>query len=287
MKKDRFYKIRVFVIALIVSLLVFGAMFAATYYFVILKEQQAMEQLIDVSMKTDYVANKEDNLAFVFMGCKERNQVPEFFFLIKFDVTTNRCCVIEVPPAALSTVQVKTKTIAEHYTYGSMEGAAKAVGNLLLLDVERYIRMDQNSLQTFVDFFSGITYYVPHDITTNDYQFKEGEQLLDGRRVVSLLFSPAFYEKSDLIAHFLSTYLNDHLTNKLDSFYDLIFQKTDTNLNRAIFNELDRPIHYFLRASSRKFLSFSLDGNATENGLLPNKDTLEQLRKQVSDKEVA
>lgn len=289
MKKDSFWKrTRLFILSFLGALLVFGMMFAGTYYFVILRNEQAGNTVTDLPVTGEaYLPKAGDELTVSVLACKDRTQTPELFFLIRFDPLNRRCTLIEVPKTTLVSVRGESKTLAQHYDYGGMADCAQAMANLFLLDQPvYYVRVDPSGIQKIVDFFSGFQYYVPQELITDDYHFEEGQQLLDGRRVASLLFSPAFPSRSDLLSALFRNYFTDSLTNKLDSFYDLLFEVTDTDLNRAVLNELDRPVHYFLRDNQKDYLPLTLKGADVKEGLIPDEAQLEALRAQFSQSQL-
>lgn len=287
LSKETRYRIKVFLCSFFISLIVFGGMFAGVYYLVLMRSEAVENESVTVPIQERYLPKPQDNLSVTMIGCPERNQPPQFFLLIKFDVVRAVCNVVSIPAETLVTYQGKTRTMIQHYTYGGMEGCSAAIQEAFSLSSDYYIRVDPAGVKEFVDFFSGVTYSMPQKLVTEDYRFSEGKQLLDGSRVASLLFSQKFTQNAQLVSQLLLNALNDRLSNRLDSFYDLIFEKTDTNLNRVIFNDLDKPVHYFLRNNEKRFLPAQLIGTMNQEGLLPDPDALAKIRSQLSDEKIA
>lgn len=286
-KKSLWQRSKLFVLSFLGALVVFGLMFAATYYLVILRNEQAGNTVTQLPVTEEYIPKQGDELTLAVMGCKDRAKTPQLFFLIRFDPMSSRCTVIELPDSTLVSTDGSKKTLADHYDYGGTEYCTQVISDLFLLEQPvYYVRVDPLGIQKMVDFFSGFQYYVPQELLTDDYHFEEGEQLLDGRRVGSLLFSPAFSQRADLMTVFFRNSLTQRLAYQLDDFYDLLFSQTDTNLNRAVLNELDRPVHAFLRSSHREFFPLSLGGTVTEQGMIPDETQLSALRAQLSQSQI-
>lgn len=286
MSSETAYKIKVFLATFFIALAVFGGMFALSYFFLPVDDVPADQAVSNVPIQEHYAPNPEDDLSLVLIGCKEYTQPPSFLFLLKFNVVTNRCNLVELPVNTLSQADGKQKTLYEHYEYGGSELTAKASENLLALSKSQYLRIDYEGLKLLSDYFGGLLYSVPEEIITEEYRFLPGRQLLDGSRFSSLLFSPAFPDKADLLTLFLGEHFQYGMIDKLDRFYNTLFEASDTSLNRMLFNQLDKPIRIFLQNENPKFFPHTLSGTLSEEGFLPNPEQLDKLQDLFSEQEI-
>lgn len=92
-----------------------------------------------------------------------------------------------------------------------------------------------------VDFFGGLPYHLPNDRVIGGDTILKGEQLLDGRRVASLLLSKnnnSLYDyklQSELITKLIKNSFHDKLAEQYEQFVRAIFYNTETNLNQYDF----------------------------------------------------
>lgn len=277
---------KLFLSTFFIAFLVFGSMFGVSLFLILNSSEETDNNALNVPIEDYYSPSNEDNLTLVLMACRESNELPSCYLVCKFDAVANRCKIVSVPSAALSTVNVSEKTISEHYQYGGPEEAADACANLFLLDADAYLRMDTDAIRTIVDFFSGFEWTFQQDVTTSQYQYAKGPQLIDGNRMGDLLMDDAFLEKAELLGEFFETHFSEKLTSNLDDFYSLLFEYCDTNLSRATLNQLDKPIHRFLRLEQEKTTTFLLNGNIAGEVFVPQPDSLKQLQEQFSDQEI-
>lgn len=286
MTHETVYKIKVFVSAFFISLAVFGGMFALSYFFLSFDSAPANDTVSGVPIQGQYTPDSQDSLSLVLIGCKEYTLAPSFIFLMKFNAVTQQCNLVELPINTLSSADGKEETLSYYYKYGGAEMVTKASENLFSLSGSQYLRIDYEGLKTIVDYFSGLVYSVAEEISTEEYHFQSGKQLLDGKRFASLMFSSGYLDKADLMNCFLTEYFQVQMIEKLDRFYNTLFDVSDTSLSRMLFNQLDKPIQAFLRNEKPKFFAHQLSGKMTENGLSPSSEDITKLSGLFSDQQI-
>ena len=269
-----------------IAFFVFGSMFGVSLYFILNSSEETQNDAQNVPVEDYCSPSNDDNLTLVLMACRQTNEVPSCYLVCKFDAVENRCKIVSVPVDTLSTVNVSEKTISEHYQYGGPKEAADACANLFLLDADAYLRLDTDGIRMLTDYFSGFEWTFQQDVETSQYQYSKGAQLIDGNRMGYLLMDAAFAEKAELLAEFFETHLSEKLTAKLDEFYSLLFEYSDTDLSRSTLNRLDKPIHRFLRLEKEKTTTYLLSGNIAGEVFVPQPDSLKQLQQQFSDQEI-
>lgn len=272
-----------FFIAFFSALIVFGSMFGIACYLVLNQDETVDSIVSNVPIVDDsYTPTAEDNLTVVFMANTEQNLSPSCYLLLHFNAVTNQCTVMSIPPNTQVSLDNTAKTVEECYRWGGMERAAQAISSYFALDNAYYLRTDYEQLQAFGDYFSGVTYTLEQEITTDEFHFQAGKQLLDGARMASLLLSGEFTGKAELMQTFLLSHMNADLMNRLESFYDFLFAHADTSLNRVLLHRLNKPAYRFLRSPYDKVTAVQLDAVQKDGILLPNAQQTEELRQKFT-----
>lgn len=267
-----FSRYKPFLITFFLCLILFGSLLGVSVYLV--RQQPAAEvaePVMDVPVQP-YQPQQKENLALALMCCNEREDLPSAYFFFKFDVVQGKLFLVEVPYNTLATVNTSTKTVEEFYQYGGMEYAAAAIGNLFLQERCYYLRTDVNTLQQAADALEGIAYTLKEPLQTKRYRLPAGEQQIDGSRLADLLLCDTFYEKTDLLAAFVTLRFNEQQVYRLDALYDPLFA-CDTDLTRVQLTHQNEAICYGLRLPLTAVVH-PLLGETEHDRLQPNRKHL-------------
>lgn len=228
-----------FLISLFISFIILSIVF--TLFFLYSKLQEADSSVDNVPVVEVYKPKRDESINVIFIGCNQLNAPPTLITMLTYDAPNGAVSITALPPSALATVGIKTDTLAKHYDYEGIRGGVNAVKNLLLTDVDRYVRIDKQGIANLVDYLGGLEYDLVESVTCGDELFSPGKQLLDGRRVASLLLNESVLEQSrtslqrDLIKALISQRFTKPLVKKYDGFISAFFNNCETNLNQYDF----------------------------------------------------
>ncbi len=278
-----FQRYKTFLIAFVVSILLFGAMFAVALYLMRQRDFLPVAQEVQNLPVDQYQPAEEDNMSVALMLCEERNALPVSYFYLKFDVVQGKLFILEVPKQTVVTVDTRTQTVERFYEYGGMEYAAIAIGTLFDEIDCRYVRADRETLQSGIDILEGIPYELDVPMQTEHYLFDAEEIQLDGRRMADLLLTPLFEPKADLVSALCSMRLNESKLDRLDWLYEALF-KADTDIteehlqNRAeaVEDALSHPL---------VTVSFSMDGIMADDQFLLDQTTMRSICNEINPME--
>ncbi|MDJ0731515.1 MAG: LCP family protein [Crocosphaera sp.] len=114
--------------------------------------------------------------------------------LVRFDPLTKKLSVLSIPRDTQATINYELRKINEANYYGGPALAAETVSELLGgVSIDRYVRVNIQGVEKFIDALGGVNVYVPKDMKYTDHSqhlyidLKEGEQHLDGEKAVSFL----------------------------------------------------------------------------------------------------
>lgn len=278
---------RTFFLSFFLSFLIFGIIFLAAYLLVIKPETPVDSSNSDVLIEDEYLPDEKDDMSVLLVGCKEQNLTPQFYMLMKFDAVREQVEIVPLPKEAYVTVNVKTKTLEGHYTFGGVRNAVNAAANLFLIDVDRYIRIDQAGIKTMVDYFGGFRFTLQSSVKTDSYDLKAGEQLLDGNRVSELLMKGEPGLNAELMAAYFSTCWNRDSLSRLKHYTQTLFEVSDTDLTREDIQFQINPINQLFRKEGDKTEVFYLEGSYSQKRdiFTPDKDSVERIAEVFRDKE--
>ncbi len=235
---------------------------------------------------SEYHPSREESLAVLFLGCEEAESLPDVAVLLYYDAPQGIIYPIVLPTITVSTVNQKTDTLQGHYDYEGMRGGVNAIKSLFEIELDRYARLQKVGASNIVDFFGGIPYNLPYDRIIGNETILKGEQLLDGRRVSSLLFSKNKNGscdcklQSELISKLLEQGFDKNLVEKYTSFVSAVFYNSETNLNQYDFAKRQTGFLNRLKLDSMVITEIIVEGEYNSNftSFYPSKESIEKVK---------
>lgn len=266
--------IMVFLISLFASLIVLGGIFYA--FFMYSKTTNANNKQEGVQYVNKYIPKTEENLNVLLIGCEELSLPPTMFLLLRYDAINSMVYLTAIPPDTLSTVGVREDTILGHYDYEGTRGGVNAVKNLFLTDIDRYMRLDKKGIANMVDSFGGIEYDVKSTMTISGETIPSGKQLLDGRRVASIILeADNISMQSELSALLVNQRFKKNLENKYPHLVSAFFYNAETNLNQYDFAFRQKGITQALSNETFSATEILLEGEQSYEGFTPTDKSLQ------------
>ncbi|WP_373481025.1 LCP family protein [Geminocystis sp.] len=121
--------------------------------------------------------------------------LSDSMLLLRFDPEKDYVTVLSIPRDTKTLVEGRGVTkINDANYYGGPALAAESVSNLLDgVTIDRYIRVNVQGIEKFIDALGGLNLYVPQDMKYTDFSqhlyidLKKGEQHLDGNKAIQFL----------------------------------------------------------------------------------------------------
>jgi len=228
----------VFMISGLVTTIVLGGIFSVVLLYN--KTKLANIKQEKVEYVSEYIPRAQENINILVIGCEEINLPPSFMIVFSYDAVKGSLYVTPLPCTMKATVGVREDTINGHYDYSGTHGGVSAAESALLIDIDRYVRLDKAGIEKLIDFCGGVEYEIEKPITLKNEQLQAGKQLLDGRRVSALLFCENEHKSSiEWQAEITTLLINQKLGQKLvadyDNFVSTFFAVSETNMNQYDF----------------------------------------------------
>lgn len=260
----------IFLISLLVSLCVFGTLFAL---FSIYTQTEVVDKSKDdIPYVSEYNPSRDEDLTILLIGVELPTSDPSLVALLDYNAPKGEFNIISLPTSLVCTTSIgREDTLVGHYNYEGIRGCVDAVSNLFSLSNCKYMRIQQNGISNMVDFFGGLPYTVTTYKEVNTQQFFPGEQLLDGRRFSTLLLEITEYgisdntTQADLLHDIITRGFSIELVDKYDSFVKSIFFNCETDINQLDLAKSKTGFLNRLKLESLVIEKYSLKGDYSNN----------------------
>ncbi|MBL1211426.1 LCP family protein [Geminocystis sp. GBBB08] len=225
--------------------------------------------------------------------------LSDSMLLLRFDPEKEYVTVLSIPRDTKTLVKGRGVTkINDANLHGGPALAAESVSNLLNnVPIDRYIRINVQGVEKFIDALGGINLYVPHNMKYTDHSqhlyidLKEGQQHLDGGKALQFLrFRYDAYgdigrvqRQQTFMRALIEQALSPRTILKMPDILSVVRSNLDTNLTT---NELI-AIAGFTAQKDRSNINMVMlpgDFNTPEQGelsyWLPNRDKISEIMAQ-------
>lgn len=277
MAKQTHIGIKAFTFAFMASLAALGVL-SVGILAVIHLTSPVEESQQSVAGPPGYQPRAEDGMTILFMGSKDDTVPPDRYMLVRFYPSERVLRLVPIPQELEATVNIKTGTLPELYDYGGVQMACDAVRNVFSIQVDRYVKYNDEDFVDLVDLFGGIeaeieqtTEYTSEDGST--VRLVAGQQLLSGKKLSEYLHSPLFTELEEnealkRCAELLVSGVEQRLVNSIASRADTLFASfvdiVQTNITNYDYTVRKEAIGYIAQSEQSKAVYQLLDGSYTE-----------------------
>lgn len=259
-----------FLKSFLISFVIIFSLGAILFSYLMNDQYKALESSSAPHVTENYSIQEDEEMNILIAMSETREAVADRFLLLNIDPIDRMVIVTGIPNNAQATVNIKTGTISELYDYGGAPMAVRAVQNLFFITIDRYIRVDNESLAQIVDMFGGVEYEVEQPAvyqspTGSTVEVETGRQLLDGRRFAAMLRNRELdtLEQVNTAARLSSALFEQRmggLSKKLDSFYREMVNLTDTNLSSFDYEYRKHGLTALMESGGTIYQPVVLDG---------------------------
>lgn len=276
----------VFITAFCISFVVLSALFL----FFLLYTKTMPAETVEPNIPAEHIYTTDENMTALLFGCQKATDLPGLVVLVSYHAPQAELQFAVLPPETVCRQNGRESTLEACYDYEGVRGALNAAGELLNLDIQRYLRTDKEGLASLIDFLGGIEYDIPNDFQANGEAFRAGYQQLDGRRLNALLFTGDAYGAADtnrqteLLSLLFQSRINANFAENYDRFTATVFSGCETNLSQFDFLRRREGMIDHLRKERLQISVLSLEGtySANHTKFTPDTDSLSALRDAVN-----
>lgn len=193
----------------------------------------------------DFKPTSAHNFVMLSMLSDAASDNPDLFTIISYNAVENEICLIPLP-SGLS-VEVTGSTLSSIYFSEGGEAVVKAVGEVVGVNCESFVKMDREAFVSLATAFGNVEYDVGKTTIINDGNMVEtinsGEQLFTAEKLFGYIMKADFGEgelyRLNCVADILSELFNQNFRNLdssiLDVYFNMIIENSDTNITAEMY----------------------------------------------------
>lgn len=240
-----------FLATILISLIVIGAP-AFYLYNQITYEEPTVD---DTEYYGNYVSKSEDSYTILFILDLDDTDGQDTFMLLRTMPIVNTFACVPIANSTLSTYENTSDTIGNIYLKNGVSGVRSAVESTFEIEIDKYIKLNEQSFQKICDILGGANYYIPSDVRG----FNKGQMYLSSKQIQTLITHYEFndddrcYVVGSLITSMISQAMGDRVAENLDNSFNNLINIMDTDVTTIDYKNGKKAIQYMF--SSNEYLA--------------------------------
>ncbi|MBQ5320151.1 MAG: LCP family protein [Oscillospiraceae bacterium] len=273
-----------YLITIIVTLLVIGGIgYMLLQEIMAPKEEKQPEiNLEQMGSINDYVPVFENNKTTLIIFDSEKRMSGCSFMVVRMLADERRITVMPLPSDTYSNVGGTENSIYEFYRLGGTADAVSAVEAALDVDIDYYLKLNNESFSVIVDIFGGVDFHIPYNLeyenpdTGEETIFREGETYLDSRDLRKIITYPLYSSGEEYRAKMTGVAVNDLINRNVapgfskyvDDYFSTIVNSTvETNFTAYDYESQADAIKYVSENDENICQLLTVTGQYNENAL--------------------
>lgn len=273
-----------YVITILATLLIIGGI----CYFLLdqilnpAPKEQALPSIEPVISGGDYVPSPNDSKTSLFIYDSAKSKSGSCFVIVRMIAEDQNIVIMPIPADTYAKVNGTENSIYEFYRTGGTGRAVSAAESALNIDIDYYVKLDNNSFETLIDLFGGVDFDVPYNLiytdpaTGEEIILREGESYLDSNGLKKLFTFPEYRSGEEYRAKMIGIALLDLInsnvvsgfSNHIDDYFSTVINSTiETNYTAYDFAEQSKAMKYVADSPDRIAQLVSVSGEYDENSL--------------------
>jgi len=246
------------------------------------EEEKPAIQLEQMMTADDYVPVFEDNKTTLVIFDSEKRMSGCSFMLARMIAQERYITVMPIPSDTYAKVGSTEDSIYEFYRLGGINDAVEAVEAATGVQVDYYLKFNNDSFGVFVDIFGGVDFHIPYNLeysnpdTGEETIFREGETYIDSRDMRKIITYPLYNSGEEYRAKMTGVAVSDLLNRNIaagfsnyvdDYFSTVINSSVETNFTAYDYEEQSDVIKYVVESDSNICQLLTVMGAYNENSL--------------------
>ena len=246
-------------------------------------KQQSLPSIEPViSAAEEYVPSPKDSRTTLFIYDSEKRLSGSCFVVVRMIADDRNIAIMPIPADTAAKVNGTTNSIYEFYRTGGTGRAVSAAESALNIDIDYYVKLDNNSFETIIDLFGGVDFDVPYNLiytnpaTGEESILREGKSYLDSNGLRKLFTFPEYNSGEEYRAKMIGIALTDLInanvasgfSSHIDDYFSAIINSTiETNYTAYDYAEQSDAMKYVADSSDRIAQLVAVSGSYDENSL--------------------
>lgn len=246
------------------------------------KEEKPAVQLEQMITADDYVPVFEDNKTTLIIFDSEKRMSGCSFMLARMIAQERYITVMPIPSDTYAKVGSTEDSIYEFYRLGGINDAVEAVEAATGVEVDYYLKFNNDSFGAFVDIFGGVDFHIPYNLeysnpdTGEETIFREGKTYIDSRDMRKIITYPLYNSGEEYRAKMTGVAVSDLLnrniaagfSNYVDDYFSTVINSgVETNFTAYDYEEQSDVIKYVVESDSNVCQLLTVTGSYNENSL--------------------
>lgn len=238
-----------------------------------------LEQMMTVD---DYVPVAENNKTTLVIFDSEKRMSGCSFMLVRMIANERFMTIMPIPADTCATVGSTVDSLYEFYRLGGIPDAVDAVEAATGVEIDYYLKLNNESFSAVVDIFGGVDFHVPYNLeysnpdTGEETIFREGDSYLDSRDLRKIITYPLYNSGEEYRAKMTGVAVSDLInrnvapgfSNYVDDYFSTIINSTvETNFTAYDYETQSDAIKYVTESDEKVCQLLTVTGAYNENSL--------------------
>ncbi|MBR0542216.1 MAG: LCP family protein [Clostridia bacterium] len=200
-----------------------------------------------VSETTTEPVEIEGGSKIVFM-CENSQKALSFVILVDTDFSTKTMTAYAVPLNLTVNIGNVSGNLNGHYTQYGVTGVQKAVEQATGVTVDRYIKVTESQLRSFLSKLEDVTVNIPRDVNSNGLILNAGGQSLSAELFIKYMNYCDDAQKAYAFSEFLKVLFSEKHINTLDKLFSYAANNSETNITIVDYKTDAEKLSIFVAA---------------------------------------
>lgn len=231
-----------FLATILISLIVIGIP-VFNYYQKLTYEEEIPE---NEDALGNYKPVENDSSTILFIVDLDNTDGQDTFMLLRTMPIVKTFGCVPIANSTLVTFENTSDTIGNIYLKNGVSGVRTAIENTLEVNIDKYIKLNEQSFEKICDILGGVNYYIPADVKG----FNKGQMYLSSKQIQSLVTHYEFndddrnYIVGSLVTSMLSQTMGDRVSENLDTSFNSLINIMETDITTIDYQDSKKAIQY-------------------------------------------
>lgn len=270
------YLITIFVGILIIG----GGTFIFLRHFGILGGEKELSEPTPRQITT---STYEDNHTILFILDEPDKKASSTFLLMRSIPKDKKVVVVGIPSNTIAIVDDRQQSIKSAYEQGGATAASSFTENVFGITVDRYMKLNSDSLIKICDILGGVTYPVSEDIA--GFNGDGSSQYLNAEQIEKMITysmyrggeSERAYTTSSIVADMINQADGVRVADNFDNSFNTLVNMTDTDITAVDYKKHKVAIKNMIERGNSIATFFIMGGTDADEDFIPDQTFINDL----------
>lgn len=246
-------------ITIIVTLIIIGGVCWALLNYMLYPDNKGSYEVIDPISGEDNVPPPENDKTTLIIYDSEKRMSGCCFLLARTYAAERNLVLIPIPADTYAKIDGTESCIYEFYRTGGTKKAVDAAENALRLNIDYYLKLNDDSFGTLVSIFGGVDFNVPYNLiytnpdTGEETVFRDGEMYMDYNDLRKIITYPLYNSGEEYRAKMLGVAaadlvnrnVSEGFSSRIDEYFSLVINSSvETDYTAYDYAEQSETLKY-------------------------------------------